>query len=137
MSSSPSPNPRIWISEKRIVIPESTDYSVLFYILDGCFFVVCVLSFWLTITIRKSALTTTQSLRKIWNKASLILFSLLFTWGAVMGVKDTYLVPYLSDDLGASSQLLSEENDHPKKLLHLLPHWKNSTDTFSVDFTGI
>ena len=28
--------------------------------------------------------------------------------GAVMGVKDTYVVPYLSDELGASSQLISE-----------------------------
>ena len=99
-----------WIFEEKIVIPESTDYSILFYILDGCCFVVCVLSLWLTVTMRKSALTTTESLRKIWNKTSLIFFSLLFTWGLLYGVKDTYLVPYLSDDLGASSQLISEQN---------------------------
>ena len=98
----------------KIVIPESTDYSILFYILDGSCVVVCVLSFWLTVTIRKSALTTTESLKKIWNKASLILFSLLFIWGVVMGVKDTYLVPYLADDLGASSQLISEPNPEKK-----------------------
>ena len=103
-------NDKPWIFEERIVVPESTDYSILFYILDGCCFVVCVLSLWLTVTMRKSALTTTESLRKIWNKTSLIFFSLLFTWGLLYGVKDTYLVPYLSDDLGASSQLISEQN---------------------------
>ena len=92
----------------RNVITESTDYSILFYMLDACLFIVCVLSLWLTVTMRKSPLTTTESLKKIWNKASLIFFSLLFTWGLLYGVKDTYLVPYLSDDLGASSQLISE-----------------------------
>ena len=95
----------------KIVITESTDYSILFYILDGSILAVCVLSLWLNVTMRKSALTTTESLKNIWNKASLIFFSLLFTWGLLYGVKDTYLVPYLSDDLGASSQLISQQ-DH-------------------------
>ena len=100
-------------AEVRNVIAESTDYSILFYMLDACLLVVCVLSLWLTVTMRKSALTTTESLKKIWNKASLIFFSLLFTWGLLYGVKDTYLVPYLSDDLGASSQLISQ---HERKI---------------------
>ena len=91
------------------MITESTDYSILFYMLDGCLFAVCVLSLWLTVTMRKSALTTTESLKKIWNKASLIFFTLLFMWGLIYGVRDTYVVPYLSDDLGASSQLISLE----------------------------
>ena len=93
----------------RIVISESTDYSILFYILDGCLLAVCVLSLWLTVTMRKSALTTTESLKKIWNKASLLFFTLLFMWGLIYGVRDTYVVPYLSDDLGASSQLISQQ----------------------------
>ena len=91
------------------MITESTDYSILFYMLDGCLFAVCVLSLWLTVTMRKSALTTTESLKKIWNKASLIFFTVLFMWGLIYGVRDTYVVPYLSDDLGASSQLISLE----------------------------
>ena len=91
------------------MITESTDYSILFYMLDGCLFAVCVLSLWLTVTMRKSTLTTTESLKKIWNKASLIFFTLLFMWGLIYGVRDTYVVPYLSDDLGASSQLISLE----------------------------
>ena len=93
----------------RIVITESTDYSILFYMLDGCLLAVCVLSLGLTVTIRKSALTTTKSLKKIWNKASLIFFTLLFMWGLIYGVRDAYVVPYLSDDLGASSQLISQQ----------------------------
>ena len=88
---------------------ESTDYSILFYMLDGCLLAVCVLSVWLTVTMRKSALTTAESLKKIWNKASLIFFTLLFMWGLMYGVRDTYVVPYLSDDLGASSQLISHQ----------------------------
>ena len=56
---------------------------------------------------KKSPLATGESLKKIWNKASLIFFSILFIKGIVNGVKDTYLVPYLSEDLGASSQLIS------------------------------
>ena len=96
-------------AEVRIVILESTDYSILFYILDGCLLAVCVLSLWLTVTMRKSALTTTESLKKIWNKASLLFFTLLFMWGLIYGVRDTYVVPYLSDDLGASSQLISQQ----------------------------
>ena len=96
-------------AEGRIVISESTDYSILFYILDGCLLAVCVLSLWLTVTMRKSALTTTESLKKIWNKASLLFFTLLFMWGLIYGVRDTYVVPYLSDDLGASSQLISQQ----------------------------
>ena len=96
-------------AEVRIVISESTDYSILFYILDGCLLAVCVLSLWLTVTMRKSALTTTESLKKIWNKASLLFFTLLFMWGLIYGVRDTYVVPYLSDDLGASSQLISQQ----------------------------
>ena len=91
------------------MISESTDYSILFYILDGCLLAVCVLSLWLTVTMRKSALTTTESLKKIWNKASLLFFTLLFMWGLIYGVRDTYVVPYLSDDLGASSQLISQQ----------------------------
>ena len=96
-------------AEVRIVISESTDYSILFYILDGCLLAVCVLSLWLTVTMRKRALTTTESLKKIWNKASLLFFTLLFMWGLIYGVRDTYVVPYLSDDLGASSQLISQQ----------------------------
>ena len=91
------------------MITESTDYSILFYILDGSILAVCVLSLWLNVTMRKSALTTTESLKNIWNKASLIFFSLLFTWGFLYGVRETYIVPYLSDDLGASSQLISQQ----------------------------
>ena len=95
------------------MITESTDYSILFYMLDGCLLAVCVLSLWLTVTMRKSALTTTESLKKIWNKASLLFFTLLFMWGLIYGVRDTYVVPYLSDDLGASSQLISQ---HERKI---------------------
>ena len=94
----------------KIVITESTDYSILFYILDGSILAVCVLSLWLNVTMRKSSLTTTESLKNIWNKASLIFFSLLFTWGFLYGVRETYIVPYLSADLGASSQLISQQN---------------------------
>ena len=90
------------------MITESTDYSILFYVSDGCFLAVCILSLWLTVTMKRSALTTTESLKKIWNKASIIFFTLLFTWGLIYGVRDTYVVPYLSDDLGASSQLISK-----------------------------
>ena len=57
---------------------------------------------------KKSALSTKESLKKIWNKASLIFFSLLLIVGILFGVKDTYLVPYLTEDLGASSQLISK-----------------------------
>ena len=89
-------------------ISESTDYSILFYIVDGALVTVAVLSFWIRVSMRKSPLTTKESLKKIWTKAPLVLFSFLFIMGAVMGVKDTYVVPYLSDDLGASSQLISE-----------------------------
>ena len=91
------------------MITESTDYSILFYMLDGSILAVCVLSLWLNVTMRKSALTTTESLKKIWNKASLLFFTLLFMWGLIYGVRDTYVVPYLSDDLGASSQLISQQ----------------------------
>ena len=94
----------------RFFFPESTDYSVLFYIFDGCLVVVLVLSFWLKVSMKRSGLTTKQSLKKIWNKASLIFFSILFIMGTLYGVKDTYLVPYLTDDLGASSQLISKGN---------------------------
>ena len=91
------------------VIPESTDYSVLFYIFDGCCFMVLVLSFWLKVSMKRSALSTKESLKKIWNKASLIFFSILFVVGTLYGVKDTYLIPYLTEDLGASSQLISKQ----------------------------
>ena len=57
---------------------------------------------------KRSALSTKESLKKIWNKASLIFFSLLLIVGILFGVKDTYLVPYLTEDLGASSQLISK-----------------------------
>ena len=76
--------------------------------MDGCFVTVIILSFWIQLSIKKSALTTKESLKKIWNKASLILFSFLFIMGTVIGVKDAYVVPYLTDDLGASSQMISE-----------------------------
>ena len=91
------------------VILESTDYSVLFYIFDGCCFMVLVLSFWLKVSMKRSALSTKESLKKIWNKASLIFFSILFVVGTLYGVKDTYLIPYLTEDLGASSQLISKQ----------------------------
>ena len=87
---------------------ETTDYSVLFFIADACFVIVAILSFWIQVSIKKSALTTKESLKKIWNKASLILFSNLFIMGVVMGVKDSYVLPYLKNELGASSQLISE-----------------------------
>ena len=91
---------------------ESTDYSVLFYIFDGCLLMVLVLSFWIKVSMKRSALSTKESLKRIWNKASLIFFSILFIVGTLFGVKDTYLVPYLTDDLGASSQLISEKHYH-------------------------
>ena len=102
-----SRNLRLKIIHVAFATPESTDYSVLFYIFDGCCLIVLVLSFWLKVSMTKSALTTKESLKKIWNKASLLFFSILFIMGTLYGVKDTYLVPYLTDDLGASSQLIS------------------------------
>ena len=90
------------------VFIETTDYSILFFIADACFVTVAILSFWIQVSIKKSALTTKESLKKIWNRASVILFSFLFIMGAVLGVKDTYVVPYLTDELGASSQLISQ-----------------------------
>ena len=93
-----------------LVIPESTDYSVLFYMLDGGCVIIVVLSFWLNVTMKRSAETTKESFKRIWNKASMIFFSFLFIWGIVIGVKDTYVVAYLTDELGASSQLISEKN---------------------------
>ena len=59
---------------------------------------------------KRSAETTKESFKRIWNKASMIFFSFLFVMGMVIGVKDTYVVPYLTDELGASSQLISEKN---------------------------
>ena len=81
---------------------------------------VLVLSFWIKVSMKRSALSTKESLKRIWNKASLIFFSILFIVGTLFGVKDTYLVPYLTDDLGASSQLIS---NLISSCWHLLLHY--------------
>ena len=66
-----------------------------------------VLVFWLTVKKDKSVQSTKESLKKIWNKPGLTLFSFLFILGFAAAIKDTYVIPYLTDDLGASSQLIS------------------------------
>ena len=91
----------------KITISEPTDYSALFYIMAGFKLSAAVLVFWLTVKRDKSLQSTRESLKKIWNKPGLLLFSFLFILGFAQAVKDTYVIPYLTDDLGASSQLIS------------------------------
>ena len=88
-------------------LPESTDYSVLFYFMAGFQTTAAALIFWLKVKIERSPQSTKESLKKILNKSALTLISFLLVMGVVSGVKDTYIVPYLTDDLGASSQLIS------------------------------
>ena len=94
-------------SLNKITLPESTDYSVLFYIMAGFKITAAVLIFWLKVKVERSPQSTKESMKKIWNKSALILFAILFILGVVAGVKETYAIPYLTDDLGASSQLIS------------------------------
>ena len=89
------------------IISEFTDYSVLFYIMAGCKFTTAMLVFWLRVNIERSPQSTKESLKNIWNKPALTLFSFLFILGFVAAVKEAYAIPYLTDDLGASSQLIS------------------------------
>ena len=88
-------------------IPESTDYSELFYIMAGFKLIAAILIFWLKVKIERSPQSTKESLKKIWNKPAITLFFFLFILGFVAAVKEAYAIPYLTDDLGASSQLIS------------------------------
>ena len=87
---------------------ESTDYSILFYMYDGYFLLAAVLMIWLSVTLERSGQSTLEALKKIWNKSALIVFSLLFILGIQWGVQDSYVLVYLTDEMGASSQLTSE-----------------------------
>ena len=81
---------------------------MIFYIMAGFKLAAAALVFWLRVLIERSPQSTKESLKKIWNKPALILFSFLFSLGFAAGVKDVYAIPYLTDDLGASSQLISD-----------------------------
>ena len=75
---------------------------------DGYFLLAAVLMIWLNVTLERSGQSTLEALKKIWNKSALIVFSLLFILGIQWGVQDSFVLVYLTDEMGASSQLTSE-----------------------------
>ena len=58
-----------------------------------------------------------RALRDLVNPSALIFFGILFGGGAMWGIHDTYLLIYLQNDLGASSQFIGYFNT----LGHLTP----------------
>ena len=88
-------------------LSEFTDYSMAFYIASGFLFATCVLVLFLEIKVPKTGEKPFKSLKKIINPSSLLLFFFGFLFGYTWGIHDTFLFIYLQEDLGASSQLIS------------------------------
>ncbi len=75
---------------------------------DACLAVTILITLTLDIRMDRSGQKTREALKQIWSGPAVILFALVFVMGASWGVHDTYLIPYLSDTLNASSSLISE-----------------------------
>ena len=96
-----------------ILFSESTDYSMLFYIQDICLAISIALCFFLDINMDRSGQPTKDALKRIVSKPALLFFLLLTFNGTMWGVHDTFLLAYWSEDLGASSSLISMPNKLP------------------------
>ena len=88
---------------------ESTDYTILFYIQDICLAISIVFVLTLDVRMERSGQKTLEALKNIWSRPAMILFTMLTLVGAMWGIQDTYAIAYLSDEQGASSQLISTE----------------------------
>jgi hypothetical protein len=94
---------------------ESTDYTILFYIMDICSAIAILLCLRLNVKIDPSGQTTKEALKKIWSKPAIIFFTFQLLYGIMWGVHDTYVIAHLSDELGASSRLISKIHNALKR----------------------
>ena len=76
----------------------------------GYYLLAAALMIWLNVTMERSGQSTVDALKKIWNKSALVVFTLLLILGMQWGVQDSFVLVHLTDDLGASSQLTSEQS---------------------------
>ena len=90
-----------------VKLSEETDYSLAFYIADGFMVLACLVALKLKVTLERSDVKVTESLRKIFSVPSVMFFCLTFCNGWAWGVHDTYLYVYIQEDLGGSSALIS------------------------------
>ena len=67
----------------------------------------CLVALKLKVTLERSDVKVTESLRKIFSVPSVMFFCLTFCNGWAWGVHDTYLYVYIQEDLGGSSALIS------------------------------
>ncbi len=80
---------------------------MVFYIQDICLAISIAISAFLEIRMDKSGQKTIEALKGIVSKPALLLFLKVGLIGLAWGVHDTYLVAYWSEELGASSSLIS------------------------------
>ena len=88
-------------------LTEATDYSVVFYIQDICLALSIAVTFFLDIRMDKSGEKTIDALKKVGSKPALVYFFQILLFGIMWGVHDTFLLAFWSEDLGASSSLIS------------------------------
>ena len=90
-----------------------------FYLYDGCLFVALLISLKLKVTLgfgsdddnsdeakKRNKKETRRALKQIFSKPALIFYGMLFQNGVLWGVYDTYVIIYLQEYLGASSELI-------------------------------
>ncbi len=106
--------------EKDIFVSEENDYKIAFYLYDGCLFLALLISLKLKVTLgsggdegeneidlkKKRKKETREALKQIFSKPALIFFGLLFNNGLLWGVVDAYVLVYLQEYLGASSEMI-------------------------------
>lgn len=88
---------------------EENDYTLAFYIFDAFLLVTILISFKLKVTLKTEVISKRREILKLFNLPAIVFFAILFFGGILWGVHDTYLLIYLQDELGASSQLLSKK----------------------------
>ena len=104
--------------QDAVEVGEENNYTLAFYIFDGFLFLALLISFKLKVNLGTSELDqeskierkkeNRRALKDLVNPSALIFFGILFGGGAMWGVHDTYLLIYLQNDLGASSQFIGQ-----------------------------
>ena len=90
------------------ILAEYADYTIAFFTCAGCVVFTTLFVFKLEVAPAKRTETTAKGLKKLMSKPALIFFSLLFVNGFQWGIHDTYLNIYLSEEMNATSVLISE-----------------------------
>ena len=91
-----------------LMFSEQTDYSLVFYVNDVCLLITCIIYLFLDVNMEQTGENVWKSLKQIISIPAITFFGLCFLMGFQWGIHDTYLLIYLDEEMGASTEFISK-----------------------------